>query len=257
MEVHAELLTRSKMFCSCSADFFGVEPNTLTCPVCTGMPGVLPVINQKAVEYTIMTAPTLNCEIAEATIEVFQTLKRRGHPDAPPPTVSDGSGGIREAMAEVYGKEPDYSGTGRPLTKKRPQPGWKCLQVVKQRKKGSVVGTRLRVVYGDKTEVLELLRQSTAYVERTHLTMRHFNSRLIRKTLGYSKIVEMHKAAAAWEDIVHNLVHRLKTLRLEISNGPVRRWLPRTLAMAAGLTDRIWTVKGLLKVVSVPSLSNT
>ncbi len=80
MEVHAELLTRSKMFCSCSAAFFGAEPNTLTCPVCTGMPGVLPVINRKAVEYTIMTALALNCEIAEAS--VF-SRKNYFYPDLP------------------------------------------------------------------------------------------------------------------------------------------------------------------------------
>jgi aspartyl-tRNA(Asn)/glutamyl-tRNA(Gln) amidotransferase subunit B len=80
MEVHAELLTQSKMFCRCSADFFGAEPNTLTCPVCTGMPGVLPVINQKAVEYAIMTALALNCEIAEAS--VF-SRKNYFYPDLP------------------------------------------------------------------------------------------------------------------------------------------------------------------------------
>ena len=80
MEVHAELLTQSKMFCRCSADFFGEEPNTLTCPVCTGMPGVLPVINQKAVEYAIMTALALNCKIAEAS--VF-SRKNYFYPDLP------------------------------------------------------------------------------------------------------------------------------------------------------------------------------
>ena len=122
----------------------------------------------------------------EASIEVFRTLKRRGHPDAPPPTVSDGWGGIREAMVEVYGKVPEYCGIGRPPTKKRPQDGWQYLQVVKQRENGRVVGTRLRVVYGDKEDVLQLLGQSTAYVERTHLTSRLFNSRLTRKTLAYT-----------------------------------------------------------------------
>jgi len=62
LEVHAQLSTDSKMFCGC-ATTFGAEPNTQTCPVCQGMPGTLPVINRRAVEYGIKTALALGCEV--------------------------------------------------------------------------------------------------------------------------------------------------------------------------------------------------
>ncbi len=67
LEVHSQLHTKSKMFCSCSSDYQDAPPNTHVCPVCMGMPGVLPVINKKAVEYVIMTGLALNCQIAEHT----------------------------------------------------------------------------------------------------------------------------------------------------------------------------------------------
>jgi aspartyl-tRNA(Asn)/glutamyl-tRNA(Gln) amidotransferase subunit B len=67
LEVHTQLLTRSKMFCRCSADYASTSPNTHVCPVCLGMPGVLPVINEQAIEYTVMTALALNCAIPEYT----------------------------------------------------------------------------------------------------------------------------------------------------------------------------------------------
>jgi aspartyl-tRNA(Asn)/glutamyl-tRNA(Gln) amidotransferase subunit B len=67
LEVHTQLLTRSKMFCSCSADYASAPPNTHVCPICLGMPGVLPGINEKAIEYTVMTALALNCTIPEYT----------------------------------------------------------------------------------------------------------------------------------------------------------------------------------------------
>jgi aspartyl-tRNA(Asn)/glutamyl-tRNA(Gln) amidotransferase subunit B len=67
LEVHTQLLTKSKMFCGCSTDYASTPPNTHVCPVCLGMPGVLPVINEKAIEYTVMTALALNCTIPEYT----------------------------------------------------------------------------------------------------------------------------------------------------------------------------------------------
>jgi aspartyl-tRNA(Asn)/glutamyl-tRNA(Gln) amidotransferase subunit B len=67
LEVHAQLLTKSKMFCRCSTDYASAPPNTHVCPVCLGMPGVLPTINQQAVEYTVMTALALNCTISDYT----------------------------------------------------------------------------------------------------------------------------------------------------------------------------------------------
>jgi len=65
LEVHAQLLTVSKMYCACSTNYASDPPNTHVCPVCMGMPGVLPTINQRAVEFTIMTALALNCSIPE------------------------------------------------------------------------------------------------------------------------------------------------------------------------------------------------
>src|SRR5688572_12579001 len=66
LEVHVQLLTESKLFCGCSTRF-GAAPNTQTCPVCIGMPGVLPVMNRKAFQLALRTAVALNCRIAPFT----------------------------------------------------------------------------------------------------------------------------------------------------------------------------------------------
>jgi aspartyl-tRNA(Asn)/glutamyl-tRNA(Gln) amidotransferase subunit B len=80
MEVHAQVLTRSKMFCACATDYAGVPPNTRVCPVCLGMPGVLPVINQAAVEATIKSGLALNCTINPTAVFA---RKNYTYPDLP------------------------------------------------------------------------------------------------------------------------------------------------------------------------------
>ncbi|MCD6353568.1 MAG: Asp-tRNA(Asn)/Glu-tRNA(Gln) amidotransferase subunit GatB [Proteobacteria bacterium] len=79
LEVHAQLLTKSKIFCGCTTKF-GADPNTNTCPVCLGMPGVLPVLNKKVVEYAIKTGLALNCEISRHSVFA---RKNYFYPDLP------------------------------------------------------------------------------------------------------------------------------------------------------------------------------
>jgi aspartyl-tRNA(Asn)/glutamyl-tRNA(Gln) amidotransferase subunit B len=67
LEVHAQLRTASKMYCRCSADYASAPPNTHVCPVCLGLPGVLPNINRQAVEFAMMTALALNCRVSDYT----------------------------------------------------------------------------------------------------------------------------------------------------------------------------------------------
>lgn len=81
LEVHAELETKSKMFCSCPVvDSTTSNPNIAVCPVCTGMPGVLPVVNQRAVEYALRVALALECEVLETSIFA---RKNYFYPDLP------------------------------------------------------------------------------------------------------------------------------------------------------------------------------
>ncbi|HET9837591.1 MAG TPA: Asp-tRNA(Asn)/Glu-tRNA(Gln) amidotransferase subunit GatB [Candidatus Angelobacter sp.] len=79
LEVHVQLLTATKIFCGCSTQF-GAPPNTNVCPVCLGLPGALPVLNRKAVEFAVLAAQALNCQVRETSIFA---RKNYFYPDLP------------------------------------------------------------------------------------------------------------------------------------------------------------------------------
>lgn len=189
---------------------------------------------------------------AKGSLEVLRIVKRRAHPEAPPPIVSDGGSGCAEAMVELWGKIPAYKGTGRYPKHKRALPGWEHLRIVKLKdEKGHVTGLDRRVIFGEDEAVTEMLGQGTVHVERTHLTMRQSNGRLVRKTLAFSKKLAMHRYSAAWEDLVYNVAKPLKTLRKATIHDPTHKWKPQTPAMAAGLCDHCWSFKELLTKIPI------
>ncbi len=79
LEVHVQLLTRTKIFCGCSTEF-GAPPNTNVCPVCLGLPGAMPALNQRAVEFAVLAAQALNCQVRESSIFA---RKNYFYPDLP------------------------------------------------------------------------------------------------------------------------------------------------------------------------------
>ena len=187
--------------------------------------------------------------------ELMAQLKARGHPDTPPAMATDGKGDYRTALVDTWGEVPAYCGRGRPPTHKQPQPEWQYVQVIKERSGSRVTAVHITVVYGEREAVLELMGGHTAYVERTNLTSRQMNGRLVRKSRSYAKQVPALHAACAWEDWVYNLTRPVATLAIPLWDEQ-RRWKRQTPAMEARLTDHIWTIKELLMTVVLPSPLN-
>ena len=185
----------------------------------------------------------------------MEPLKQReAHRACPPPVLSDGWGGHRQALLEVYGQVPAYTGRGRPPTCKQPSEDWHYTQMVKQHDaQGHFLGVDIRVIYGHEA-TLDITGERTAYIERTNLTSRHMNARLTRKTLGFSKRLEMLHASSIWEDTVYNLTRPVKTLRRQVNDGQ-RRWLPQSPALKANLTDHVWSIRELLTRLPAPTNS--
>lgn len=191
---------------------------------------------------------------SEGALLLMRMLKK-AHPDAPPALATDARGGYEEAIVETWGEVPAYRGRGRRPTHKQARPGWEYLQVQKIHSGSVLTEVRTEVIFGDPEQVVKKLGKHTAYIERSQLTSRQMNGRLVRKTLSFSKELRYLRASCAWEDAIYNWTRRHRSLR-QRSSTPERRWVQRSPAMAAGLTDHIWNLRELLTAVVPPKAIN-
>jgi hypothetical protein len=188
----------------------------------------------------------------------MKQVKRYAPHAGPPALATDGKGAYREAIVETWGNRPESHGRGAPPHLPQPQKDWQYLQVIKKREGKKLVSVTIKVVYGNPEEVKAKLGCHTAYVERTHLTSRTMNGRLESQTLSFSKELRLLEASSALEDALYNFTRPVKTLRVAVANPTKQgRWHQRTPAMAAGLTDHVWTPSELLTTMLVPLPMNT
>ena len=166
-----------------------------------------------------------------------------------------------EVLLEVFGVWEAPRRTGRPGRPRVPRrvapPQLRYAQVQKHRIQGHVVEVTRRVIFGEPAQVqaeAAALRRAngrkgqinTAYIERDNLTLRQELRRLARKTLGFSKNRRELQHALDFIDAHANFVKPHQSLRGRASPDSGRRWVPRTPAVAAGLTDHCWTLAELL-----------
>ena len=164
---------------------------------------------------------------------------------------SDEHAPYKTAIAKAYAEEfprPKRVGPGRPSKPKRVMPKDLCYGTVrKTRKKGRIVEVVKTVVFGTVALLRAYLSRSTAsnalntsFVERNNGTDRGQNGRKIRKTYGFSKDWELHNAMTYFVAYSYNYCWPVRTLRVKTVDGT---WAQRTPAMAAGLTDHVWTIE--------------
>jgi hypothetical protein len=167
--------------------------------------------------------------------------------------VSDGLDGYGVALLEQYHLQVSYPRTGkrgRPRTeKKRPLADLRYGQVVKKREKGRVVSVSKRIVYGDPVTI-DPREINTSLIERLNLTLRRENAALQRKTLSFAKDENELKAHVAFQVAYYRFVRPHLSLRERVSmeeqDYSPRRWRKRTPAMAAKITDHLWSLRELL-----------
>lgn len=177
---------------------------------------------------------------------------------------SDQLSEYRTALLHAYGMwyQPQRQGNrGRyPKPRRVPLPGLLYAQVVKKREKGRVVEISTKVIFGGSDAIAARLAASpvsntinTSFVERDNLTQRQSNRRLTRRTNGFSKEITWFEKqlwlSLAYYHLVlphHSLRQRLPAPEPTRGTGSPRRWRPVTPAMAAGITDHVWTTTELL-----------
>jgi IS1 family transposase len=173
---------------------------------------------------------------------------------------SDEHAPYETAIHEVYGVErprPRHPGPGRPPKPVKVIPADLCYATVrKRREKGRVVEVVRTLVFGTLYLLGALLSRSTAsttintsFVERNNGTDRHQNARKRRKTYAFSKDLAMHRAASYFVGYSYNFCWAVRTLR---SRAPGGSWQARAPAMAAGLSDHVWTIEEWISYPAKP-----
>jgi len=190
----------------------------------------------------------------ECTDELVREFKKKT--DCHKPLfVTDGRDEYAEALLREYGICLPVEKTGKRGRPRKPRliapPGLNYVQVVKHRRKGRVIKIEKRLVFGTWEAVNQVIKESpvsnavnVAFVENTNLISRHYNRRLTRKTISFSKKKQCHVMQYALFKAYYHLVKPHKGLRVKEESGR-RRWRQRTPLMSAGITDHIWSMSEL------------
>ena len=165
---------------------------------------------------------------------MLSKLKGWGHAEEPPAITTDGRGGCQDAMKELWGEENEDK--------------WQYIQFIRQKIPGEGIRTKTKIIYGN-ASTIDYLGANLSYVDRTQLTSRQMNGRLVRKTLSFSKKGKFLEASCILDDWIYNLVKTVRTLRLKENE----KWQYFSPAMKAHITDHLWTIEELLKTVVNPS----
>ncbi len=196
---------------------------------------------------------------AEAVSEVVRDFRRRTGSRVMRLMTSDEYPAYTDAIRDAYGHRVVPPRTGRPGRPRQPYtavpPGVTYATVHKHRENGRVVQVSTRAVFGTLLIVALALAASavsrvvnTCFVERHNGTDRNRCGRKVRKSYGFSKDWEVHRAATMFSHFSYNFCWPIRTLRVRGAEG---RWRERTPAMAAGLTDHVWSLSEWLSYPAV------
>jgi IS1 family transposase len=192
-------------------------------------------------EHRLVLEVVVGKRLTENAELLLEGLKGRLEGRVPELITSDEFRAYEAAILSVFGEEQVPPRTGKPGRPPGPQvvpPEGLCYATVhKTREKGHVVAVEQRVVFGDLPPGAKV---STSYLERQNATDRHRNARKARKTYRFSKDWDVHASLTAFTLYSYNFCWPVRTLREREPPGP---WRPRTPAMAAGLTDHLWSLE--------------
>jgi IS1 family transposase len=213
-------------------------------------------------EHRLVVSVVPGARTLENTEAVVADFHRRTEGRVMNLMTSDEYPAYASAILNTYGETITPPRTGKPGRPKAPYQappeGLKYATVNKRRAKGRVVEISYRVVFGTVAAVLAALGMSqvsrainTAFVERQNGTDRNRNARKVRRTYCFSKDWRLHEAVTYFTMYTYNFCWMVRTLRVRSADGS---WQKRTPAMAAGLTDHVWTISEWL---SFPAIQRT